>query len=50
MAEGDGQEVLVVDGDERVQRGLAQLLTDNGLVPTVVADAVSYLLSAVSPC
>jgi DNA-binding NtrC family response regulator len=38
MAEGDGQEVLVVDGDEKVQRGLAQLLSENGLVPTVVAD------------
>jgi DNA-binding response OmpR family regulator len=38
MAEGDGQEVLVVDGDERVQRGLTQLLAENGLVPTVVAD------------
>ena len=40
MAEADGQEVLVVDGDEKVQRGLAQLLADNGLVPTVVSDAV----------
>jgi DNA-binding NtrC family response regulator len=38
MAEGDGQEVLVVDGDEKVQRGLSQLLTESGLVPTVVAD------------
>jgi DNA-binding NtrC family response regulator len=40
MAQGDGQEVLVVDGDEKVQRGLAQLLGENGLVPTVVSDAV----------
>jgi DNA-binding NtrC family response regulator len=40
MAEADGQEVLVVDGDEKVQRGLAQLLGENGLVPTVVSDAV----------
>jgi DNA-binding NtrC family response regulator len=40
MAQGDGQEVLVVDGDEKVQRGLAQLLSDHGLVPTVVSDAV----------
>jgi DNA-binding NtrC family response regulator len=40
MASGDGQEVLVVDGDEKVQRGLAQLLSENGLVPTVVSDAV----------
>jgi DNA-binding NtrC family response regulator len=38
MVSGDGQEVLVVDADEKVQRGLAQLLSDNGLVPTVVAD------------
>lgn len=40
MAQADGQEVLVVDGDDKVQRGLAQLLTENGLVPTVVSDAV----------
>jgi len=40
MAIADGQEVLVVDGDDKVQRGLAQLLSDNGLVPTVVSDAV----------
>lgn len=39
MAAGDGQEVLVVDSDERVQRGMTQLLSDNGLVPTVVSDA-----------
>jgi DNA-binding NtrC family response regulator len=39
MAEGDGQEVLVVDSDERVQRGMTQLLTENRLVPTVVSDA-----------
>lgn len=38
MSEGDGQEVLVVDGDERVQRGLVQLLTESGLQPTVVSD------------
>src|SRR5438270_2948272 len=38
MALADGQEVLVVDGDEKVQRGLAQLLSENGLVPTVVSD------------
>jgi DNA-binding response OmpR family regulator len=40
MAEADGQEILVVDGDDKVQRGLAQLLSENGLVPTVVSDAV----------
>jgi len=40
MADGDGQEVLVVDGDEKVQRGLAQLLAEHRLVPTVVSDAV----------
>ncbi len=34
----DGQEVLVVDGDEKVQRGLGQLLTNENLVPTVLAD------------
>jgi DNA-binding NtrC family response regulator len=34
----EGQEVLVVDGDEKVQRGLGQLLTSNGLIPTVMAD------------
>jgi DNA-binding NtrC family response regulator len=38
MAEADGQEVLVVDGDEKVQRGLAQLLSASGLVPTVMSD------------
>ena len=40
MAEADGQEVLVVDGDEKVQRGMTQLLADNGLVPTVMSDPV----------
>lgn len=40
MSQGDGQEVLVVDGDDKVQRGLAQMLTEHGLVPTVVSDAV----------
>ncbi len=35
---GDGQEVLVFDGDEKVQRGLEQLLRDSGLVPTMLAD------------
>src|SRR5688572_8151507 len=38
MSEADGQEVLVVDGDEKVQRGLAQLLVSAGLVPTVLSD------------
>jgi DNA-binding NtrC family response regulator len=33
----DGQEVLVVDGDEKVQHGLQQLLGGANLVPTVVA-------------
>lgn len=33
-----GQEVLVVDIDDKVQRGLAQLFHAAGLVPTVVAD------------
>ena len=40
MAEADGQEVLVVDGDDKVQRGLGQLLSENRLVATVVSDAV----------
>jgi DNA-binding NtrC family response regulator len=31
-------EVLVVDGDEKVQRGLAQMLAAAGLVPTVMTD------------
>jgi DNA-binding NtrC family response regulator len=34
----EGGEVLVVDGDEKVQRGLAQLFTGAGLVPTVMSD------------
>jgi len=34
----EGQEVLVVDGDDKVQRGLGQLLQSNGLVPTVIGD------------
>jgi DNA-binding NtrC family response regulator len=38
MGEADGQEVLVVDADEKVQRGLAQLLVSSGLVPTVMAE------------
>jgi DNA-binding NtrC family response regulator len=38
MGEADGQEVLVVDGDEKVQRGLAQMLSSTGLVPTVMGD------------
>lgn len=35
---GDGQEVLVVDGDDKVQRGLGQLFQASGLVPTVLSD------------
>jgi DNA-binding NtrC family response regulator len=38
MGLADGQEVLVVDGDDKVQRGLAQLLSASGLVPTVMTD------------
>jgi DNA-binding NtrC family response regulator len=37
MAE-DGQEVLIVDSDEKVQRGLHQLLAAEGLTPTVLSD------------
>jgi DNA-binding NtrC family response regulator len=36
----DAQEVLIVDGDEKVQRGLHKLLTAEGLTPTVLSDAV----------
>ncbi len=36
MAELDGVEVLVVDGDVEVQRGLAQALTELGVQPTVL--------------
>lgn len=38
MAEADGQEVLVVDGDENVQRGMHALLTEAKIVPTVIGD------------
>jgi DNA-binding NtrC family response regulator len=38
VSQADGQEVLVVDGDEKVQRGLGQLLGANNLVPTVLSD------------
>jgi DNA-binding NtrC family response regulator len=38
MTVADGQEVLVIDGDEKVQKGLSQLLSGVGLVPTVVGD------------
>jgi DNA-binding NtrC family response regulator len=34
----EGQAVLVVDSDEKVQRGLEQLLTAAGLQPTVMGD------------
>jgi DNA-binding NtrC family response regulator len=38
MQKGDGQEVLVVDRDENVQKGLQQLLTGLDLHPTTVGD------------
>ena len=38
MTEIDGQEVLVVDGDENVQRGMQALLTDLKVVPTILGD------------
>jgi DNA-binding NtrC family response regulator len=38
MSQADGQEVLVVDGDEKVQRGLTQMFTQQNLNPTVLAD------------
>lgn len=37
MSLGEGQDVLVVDGDEKVQRGLSQLLVGAGLSPTILA-------------
>jgi DNA-binding NtrC family response regulator len=39
MAQADGQEVLILDGDEKVQRGMTQMLSAAGLVPTVLSDA-----------
>ncbi len=38
MSQADGQEVLVVDADQNVQRGLGQLLQSVGLQPTMLAD------------
>src|SRR5262252_435423 len=40
MSDGraEGAEVLVVDGDDKVQRGLQQLLSQLELVPTVLGD------------
>lgn len=39
MAEADRPEILVVDSDDKVQRGLAQLLADSGLSATIASDA-----------
>ena len=38
MSEADGQEVLVVDGDEKVRQGMQALLEELRVVPTVLAD------------
>ena len=38
MSQADGQEVLVVDADDKVQRGLSQLFSQQNLSPTVLAD------------
>ena len=38
MSDVDGQEILVVDGDENVQRGMHALLTEARVVPTVLGD------------
>lgn len=38
MSEADGQEVLVVDGDEAVREGMQSLLGELNVVPTVLAD------------
>jgi len=37
-ARADGQEILVFDGDEKVQRGLDQKLREANLLPTLLAD------------
>lgn len=37
-AQAEGQEVLVIDGDAKVQRGLAQLLRGAALMPTVLPE------------
>ncbi|HEX2569468.1 MAG TPA: response regulator [Polyangia bacterium] len=37
-SQAEGQEVLIVDGDERVRKGLESLLASAGLAPTAVAD------------
>lgn len=34
----DGQEVLIIDGDEKVRRGLSNLLVSANLVPTAVGE------------
>jgi len=38
VSEADGQEVLVVDGDETVREGMHSLLTELNIVPTVLGD------------
>jgi DNA-binding response OmpR family regulator len=38
MIEGEGQEVLIVDGDPKVQKGIEHLFRSAGLTPTVIAD------------
>jgi DNA-binding response OmpR family regulator len=43
MTNAEGQEVLVVDADPKVQRGLDQLLRAAGLLPTTVSDAARAL-------
>lgn len=38
MAHADGQEVLVLDADEAIQRGMQSLLAELGVVPTILGD------------
>jgi DNA-binding response OmpR family regulator len=40
---GEGQEVLIIDGDKNVQRGLEQLLRAAGLTPTGLTDPARAL-------
>ena len=35
---GDGQEILIIDGDPKVQRGMEQLFRTAGLQPTIITD------------
>lgn len=43
MIEAQGQEVLVIDGDPKVQRGIEHLLSGAGLLPTVLGEPMRAL-------